>query len=207
MMRTTTMRRVGSLTLLVALAGIPTLQAQESCDALVARASGEFDTGRRLQLLMSALDPATCPPRGSWTVAVQLLAQTLIEDHQDSLATVWLRWGARVAPDMVLDTVQFLPRLVQAFRSAQDFVRRTSTRADTAVITTWQWPAQGQASGREGRLQVATSATPVRVEVPGFGSVPPTGLSLPAGSYQLTATATSPDTVRIAREVLPGVTT
>jgi hypothetical protein len=200
-------RRAGQLVLLASLAGAPALQAQESCDALVARASNEFDTGRRLQLLTAAVDPATCPPRGAWTVAIQLLAQTLIEDRQDSLAAVWLRWGARLAPDMQPDTVQFLPSVVQAFRAARTYVNRTSVTGDTAALTTWRWPTPVTTTARDGKLQLTSPTAEVRFDVPGFGAVPQGGsLSLAPKSYVVIA-ASADDSARVTREVLPGVTT
>lgn len=198
----------GLLLLLASLATTPALRAQDTCDALIARASNEFDTARRLQLLVAAVDPATCPPRGSWTVGVQLLAQTLIEDRQDSVAAVWLRWGARLAPDMQPDTVQFLPRVVQAFRAARAFVGRTSVPGDTAAETTWLWQAAGSSPQRDGKLQVTSSSTSLRVEVAGHGAVAPgTSMSLAPASYALAASAPSSDSLRVTREVLPGVTT
>jgi hypothetical protein len=208
MMRLTTIGlRIGPLALLAGLVGAPAAHAQDTCDAIVARAANEFDATRRVQLLMAGVDPTTCPPRGSWTVGVQLLAQTLIEERQDSLAAVWLRWAVRLAPGMAPDSVQFLPRVVQAFRSARDFVNRTSVRGDSGVGTSWIWPA-GPVATREGRFQVALSAAPVRVDVPGLGTIAQGGsLALAPGSYRLTATASGFDSVAVTREVLPGVTT
>jgi hypothetical protein len=207
MTRTTTTGLLGQLLLLAGMVTAPALHAQESCDAMVARASSEFDTARRLEILMAAVNPATCPPRGPWTVGVQLLGQTLIEDGKDSLANVWLRWAVRVAPDMQPDTVQFLPRVSQAFRTAHAFVDRTRVPEDSGVVTTWLWPGQGTGQ-RDGRLQVASSTPPLRVDVTGIGVVLQ-GATVPlaTGSYRIGATASGYDSVRVTREVLPGVTT
>ena len=185
------------------------LRAQDPRDALVARAFNEFDAARRLQLLMSALNPTAGPPRGAWPVGVQLLAQTLIEDGQDSAAAVWLRWAVRLSPDLQPDTVQFLPRVVTAYRSARDFVLSTRGPADSTAATTWLWP--GQATGeRGGRLQVGASALPMpmRVDVKGVGAMSAGGsIALKPGSYEVSASATGYDNARVTREVLPGVTT
>src|SRR5712692_9048530 len=108
------MRRIALLLLALDLGIVAQARAQDPRDTLVSRAFSEFDTGRRLQLLVSALDPKAGPPRGAWPVGVQLLAQTLIEDGQDSAAAVWLRWAVRLSADLQPDAAQFLPRVVTA---------------------------------------------------------------------------------------------
>jgi len=197
------------LLLALGLAGVASLRAQDPRDAMVARAFNEFDAARRLQLLMSALNPTAGPPRGAWPVGVQLLAQTLIEDGQDSLAGVWLRWAVRLSPDLQPDTAQFLPKVVVAYRSARDFVLNTRAPGDSAAATTWLWPAQATGE-RVGRLQVSTAtlAAPVRVFVEGVGLIGPGGAAPVApGSYAVNVSAAGYDSVRVMREVLPGVTT
>src|SRR5204863_7364704 len=110
-------RRVTRVRWLLTLVGRASVHAQGPRDAMVARAFNEFDAAQRLQRLMSALIRTSGPPRGAWPVGVQLLAQTLIEDGRDSLAAVWLRWAVRLSPDLQPDTVQFLPKVVAAYRS------------------------------------------------------------------------------------------
>jgi len=201
--------RLFGLVMLLVTTGAASLRAQDPRDAMVARAFNEFDAARRLQLLMSALNPTSGPPRGAWPVGVQLLAQTLIEDNKDSLAGVWLRWAVRLSPDLQPDTVQFLPRVVTAYRSARDFVMSTRAPSDSVAATTWLWPSQ--ATGESvGRLQIAASALPVpmRVDVKGVGPMSAGGsVPLNPGSYQISATASGFDSARVTREVLPGVTT
>jgi hypothetical protein len=183
------------------------LRAQDPRDALVGRAFNEFDAQRRLQLLMGAVNPTAGPPRGAWPVGVQLLAQTLIEDKQDSLAGVWLRWAVRLSPDLQPDTVQFLPQVVTAYRSARAFVLRTRTAGDSAAPTTWLWPAQ-QTAERDGGIQIASSTVPLRVEIKGVGLVAPGGrVTLAPNSYEIAVSAAGRDSLRVTREVLPGVTT
>jgi len=197
------------LLLLLTLVGRASVHGQDPRDAMVARAFNEFDAAQRLQLLMSALNPTSGPPRGAWPVGVQLLAQTLIEDGQDSLAAVWLRWAVRLSPDLQPDTVQFLPKVVAAYRSARDFVLSTRAPTDTAAATTWLWPAPDTRE-RTGRLQIAGSnlAAPLRIDVRGVGPIGPGGsVPLNPGSYQISAAAAGYDSVRVMREVLPGVTT
>lgn len=200
-------RTVLALTLGLGLGGTAALSAQDPRDAMVARAFNEFDTQRRLQLLIAALNPTAGPPQGAWPVGVQLLAQTLLEDGKDSLAGVWLRWAVRLAPDLQPDTVQFLPRVAEAYRSARGFVNRTRTPTDSLAATTWLWT--GQTSDAQGRIQVTTSGSaPLRVDIVGVGIVGPGGsVSLAPGSYEIGVTAAGFDSLRATREVLPGVTT
>jgi len=195
--------------LLLGLVASASVRAQDPRDAMVARAFNEFDAARRLQLLMSALNPTAGPPRGAWPVGVQLLAQTLIEDGQDSVAGVWLRWAVRLSPALQPDTVQFLPKVVVAYRSARDFVLGTRAPGDSTAATTWLWPAQ-ETGERVGRIQVAAAAmgVPVRVEVKGVGPIGVGGsIPLSPGSYQISASAAGYDSMQVTREVLPGVTT
>jgi len=197
------------LVLLLGLVASASVRAQDPRDAMVARAFNEFDAARRLQLLMSALNPTAGPPRGAWPVGVQLLAQTLIEDGQDSVAGVWLRWAVRLSPALQPDTVQFLPKVVVAYRSARDFVLGTRAPGDSTAATTWLWPAQ-ETGERVGRIQVAAAAmgVPVRVEVKGVGPIGVGGsIPLSPGSYQISASAAGYDSMQVTREVLPGVTT
>src|SRR2546430_15113500 len=177
--------RLHAIVLVLGVVGAASLRGQDPRDALVARAFNEFDAARRLQLLMSALNPTAGPPRGAWPVGVQLLAQTLIEDGQDSLAGAWLRWAVRLSPDLQPDTVQVLPRVITAYRAARDFVIRTRSLGDTMVATTWLWPTQATGE-KDGKLEVAASTTPLRVNVTGFGLVGQGGnVPLAPGSYQV----------------------
>jgi len=186
------------------------LGAQQPCDSVVARAFNEFDASRRLQMLIPALDPRACPPQhAAWAVGVQLLGETLIEGGRDSLAALWLRWALRLAPDMQVDTVVFTPRLAAAYQSARGVVGRNLATGDSLVATTWLWPARG-GEERFGRLEVASAALPAssRVVVEGGGPmVPGESRTLDPGTYGIHAWAAGHDSLRVTREVLPGVTT
>lgn len=206
--------RIPVIMLLLGVAGAAMLRGQDPREAAVARAFREFDATRRLELLVGALNPTVGPPRGAWWAGAQLLAETLIEEGQDSVAAVWLRWALRLAPDLQPDTVQFLPEVIAAHRSARDFVTRTRRAADSVATTTWLWAVPADGATSLGRLQIAASGpAPVRVEVIGVGPVGDPGdphstpIRLAPGSYQVRAVAAGTDSARVTREVLPGITT
>jgi len=201
--------RCVSCLLAISLAGAVELGAQNPRDSLIAKAKEEFDAAQRIRLLVSALDPAYGPPQGPWGDGVQLLAQTMIDDGRDSVATLWLRWAVRLSPGMQPDTVQFPPQVTAAFLAARRFVNQTSTAGDIVTRTTWLWPSQGM-SEAIGRIQVAPTGLtlPVQVSVEGTGLLRPgsSALVVPA-SYVIGAAATGYDSVHVTREVLPGATT
>lgn len=200
--------RMFPVLLLAVSAGATELPAQAQRDSLVAKAVDEFDTGRQLQLLRAALDPAGGPPTGSWATGVQLLAQTLLQDKRDSLAATWLRWAVRLSPGLKPDTVQFLPFVATALRSAQEYVRRTSTPGDSLAKTSWVWPAQGT-DEVTGKLQLsATGAVLPRTSISGGTPIKPGApATLDPGSYEIHAAGEGYDSIAVTREVLPAVTT
>jgi hypothetical protein len=201
--------RLDGLVLLLGVAGAGALRAQDPRDSLVARADSELEATRRLQLLIRALNPTLGPLRGTWSLAVQDLVQTLIESGQDSVAGVWMRWAVRRSPDLRPDTLRFLPQVVAAYRSAHDFVIGTRGSTDSLAATAWLWPAQ-ETSERVGWIEVAATqlAVPLQVQVKGNRPVSAGGIvPLNPGSYLIIASAVGYDSVRVTREVLPGVTT
>jgi hypothetical protein len=192
----------------MALAGVAALGAQGKRDSLITRAKEEFDAARRIQLLVTALDPTLGPLRGAWEEGVQLLAQSLIDDERDTDAAVWLRWAVRLAPAMQADTVQFPPQVTTALQAARQFVNQTRTPADTATTTTWEWPAGGIDRG-PARIQVgAVGGAPLQVSVDGGAVLGPGGsLQVAPGSHSVVATAAGHDSVRVTIEALPATTT
>lgn len=195
---------------LLALAGTAVRgAAQDPREGAVARAANEFDSGRRLQLLTRALDPSVGPLTGSWPVGVQLLAQTLLEEGNDSLAGVYLRWALRLSPGLQVDTVQFLPEVATAYQAARRFVAGSGGPADSLAGTDWAWAPDGSTE-RNGRLQVSAPSVgaDLRASVEGTGALTPgTPTELAPGSYRVTATAPGHDSLTVTREVLPGTTT
>lgn len=206
-MKRSAARRVWRFVLVLNLA-CPALWAQEPRDSLVARALTEFDATRQTQMLYTALNPSLGPPNGAWSVGVQLLAQTLIDQRRDSAAAVWLRWAIRLAPDLQPDTVQFLPRMANALRQARDFVIRTRAAGDTVTLTTWLWPAQGTDESTGWLRLVPAEDAPMQVSVDGVGLRDPGAtVHLASGSHEVSASAGGYDSAHVTREVLPGVTT
>jgi hypothetical protein len=200
--------RFAALAASLGMIGVASLEGQDPREAQVARAFREFDPTARQQLLIPLLNPSLGPLRGPWPVGVQLLAQTLIEDGKDSIAAAWLRWAIRLSPDLRPDTVLFLPEVITALRSARVFVTQSRGPGDSLAVTTWVWPAS-RAGEPMGRLQIASSgAVPARVVVRGVGGVA-AGASTPLspGSYEISAVTVGSETVRLTREVLPGITT
>jgi hypothetical protein len=141
-------------------------------------------------------------------VGVQLFAQILLEEGEDDLAAIWLRWALRVDPEMTVDSVTFLPELVRAFQAARDHVASSEGPSGRAE-TRWRWAPRGVTRG-SGTLIVDRTelGVPVRLSVSGVGTVTPgSPLELEPGSYEVRAEAESYDPVAVTREVLPGATT
>jgi hypothetical protein len=185
----------------------PALWAQEVRDSLVDRALSEFDANRQIQLLVTAVNPSLGPVKGSWSVGVQLLAQTLIDQRRDSVAAVWLRWAIRLSPELQPDTVEFLPRMTSALRRARDFVNRSESAGDTATVTTWVWPSQWTDEAKGWMRFAPAEAAPLHISVDAVGLDSETTLHLPVGSHEVWAAAVGYDSAHVTREVLPGVTT
>ncbi len=183
--------------------------AQDDRDQMIANAQSAYDnfeSARAAQLLRTALNPTLGPQTGAWASGGQLLLQILIEEGQTTTARVWAPWAVRLDPTMPIDSVTFLPAVVQAVVDARVFVG-PRTAADVATTTTWDWSDVNSGSAT-GRVSVAPSAQQARVLLIGVGLLPPGGVrDLAAGSYQIEAAADGFVTARVTREVLPGVAT
>jgi hypothetical protein len=196
--------------LLLATSAVDSLGAQMPRDSLVARAAREFDAARRIQLLVAALDPSLGGPDEAWSDGVQRLAQTFLDQRRDSAsAALWLRWAIRLSPGIQADTDRFLPSVATALRAARAFVDDTKSSGDSLTTTSWVWP-KGPISRDVGQVRISATGPSTLV----LGSVdggrpfsPGSTIDLPVGSHEVRAFATGFDTVRVTREVLPGVTT
>ena len=184
--------------------------AQQSRRELLRAATTAYDDfapDRAADLLRAAVNPALGPTDTAWVRGVHLLTQILVEGNKPDLAKTWARWAMRVAPDMKIDTVNFLAGAVAALRDARTFANARS-QAEVVTRTSWRWPAR-TSTETNGRIVIDPAAmpVPVNVRVVGGGLVPAQGLALSPGSYELEAGASGYLPARITREVLPGVST
>ena len=198
--------RCGQCLVVMSITGPVVLGAQDRRDSLIATAKEEFDAAKRIQLLITALDPLHGAPSGAWGDGVQLLAQTFLEEGQASVASLWLRWAIRLHPELQPDTIQFPPQVTTAFQVARQFVNQTKTAGDSLTTTTWQWPAVG--SDRDaGRIQIDSAAgLPLQVSLDGAAPLGPGIAQVAPGSHETIAATAGHDTIRVTREVLPGAT-
>ncbi len=185
------------------------LRAQDTRSQMIRDATeayDNFETGRALQLLVVALNPNLGATNDAWASGVQLLAQILIEQGNDSLANVWLRWAVRTERDMEVDDVTYLPEVVAAFRAARSIVG-PPTQGDLASETSWGWSAS--AGGELGALRIISDVpAPLQVRIREVGAVRPgESIDLRPSSYRVEATAEGYMGAEVEREVLPGVET
>ncbi|HWP38545.1 MAG TPA: serine protease [Gemmatimonadales bacterium] len=172
------------------------------------QAYDDLDAAQAQTLLRAALNPAEGPADSLWQRGVQLLAQILVEENREAEARAWLRWGFRVAPAMVVDTVAFLPQVVTAAREAQAASRQPNP-GDPVTRTSWEWSAPGAPAG-QGRVRVTSPrvTVPVNALVQGVGVVQSGGaINAPAGTYGIQVAAEGYLPTSVTREVLPGITT
>jgi hypothetical protein len=200
---------VAAAAILAAIAWPAPLDAQVSRGALVQAARTDYDnfeTARALDALTAALNPALGPPDSTWAYGVQLMAQAHLDENRPALAGAWLRWASRVNPGFAIDSVTFTSRVVALARAVRDSVR--ASRDDQLAATTHLWPARGNTE-QNGRLRVQSGdpAATVSVLIVGRG-VAQVGeaVALPPGSYEVQASAPGFVPARVAREILPGVT-
>lgn len=159
-----------------------------------------------VRLLSRGLDPAGGLRDTLWITAVHKLADALLELDADSVAAVWLRWALRQDRDMLVNTTNFPPAVVQAFETARAFVEASPQDQFSAGIT-WEWAAAGSDATR-GRVRLEQIEIPIsgRIEQGDF-LIPGRSRSLAPGSYDILAAAAGYLPIRITAEVLPGVTT
>jgi hypothetical protein len=166
----------------------------------------DFESERATALLWTALDPATGAPDDAWATGVQLMAQILIEEGEETLAEAWLRWAVRQWPELPVDRATFLPEVIAAIEVARSFVG-TRSAGDRVTRTRWDWPDR-VSTGDRGTLRIEPGAIPMRGEIQGVGEFPAgRTLTLAPGSYRIEASAEGYQSAVVTREVLPGVTT
>ncbi len=171
------------------------------------QAYDDFETETALGLLKVAVNPAVGPTDSVWAAGIQLLSQMLIEEGQDSLANVWMRWAVRTAPDMEVDRITYLPEVIRAYESAQRTVD-TEEPGDAVAETSYEWQAGISEEMGALRLRAGEMSIPVRVEIVGIGAVG-TGspLRLRPSTYTVRVSAQGYPDAEVTREVLPGIVT
>jgi hypothetical protein len=185
------------------------LRAQDTRAQLIRDATDAYDnfeTARAMQLLSVALNPAIGSPDEDWATGVQLLAQILIEEGSDSLANVWMRWAVRTDPNMPVDSITYLPEVINAYYAARSLVG-TGTEGDVVTETSWDWSGSG--TGDLGSIRIVPTL-PVPLEVTSrdlgtFRAGEP--IQLRPSSYHIAVSAEGYVGAEVVREVLPGVET
>ena len=186
----------------------PVWAAAQQGPALIREGIGaynDFDPQRALPLLRRGVDPNAGPRDSLWATGVQYLAQILYEQGDEAGARAWVQWAVRLAPDFKLDTLNLLSQVIAEFRAAR--AATASGPDDSRAGTEWVWPSTDPGSG-PGRIEVRLDGAPAALTatVVGRGTLSPR-LSLPAGSHEIEVRAPGYRTMRITREVLPGITT
>jgi hypothetical protein len=169
----------------------------------------DFNEPAAIGVLRRALNPALGATDSAWQRGVHLLSQTLIQSNQRVEAEAWLRWAIRLRPDIPVDSMNFVPALVSAFRAARDFV--TTGRSDPRAQFRYEWSTTTNTEGF-GDLRVdrapGTPATPLQIAVEGAGTLDPGRARVMAtGSYQIAARPATGPGINVSAEVLPGITT
>jgi hypothetical protein len=171
------------------------------------QAYDDFETETALGLLKVAVNPAVGPTDSVWAAGIQLLSQMLIEEGQDSLSTVWMRWAVRTAPNMRVDRVTYLPEVVDAYESARQMIG-TGEPGDEVTETSWEWQAGISEEMGEFRIRSTAMWAPLSVEIEGVGPVgTESPLRLRPSSYTVRASAEGYLETEVTREVLPGIVT
>jgi len=188
------------------------MRAQEERETLVNRGIDQyldFQSDSAIAYLMAAVDPSIAPPDNQLMRGVQFLAQTLLSEGEEDLASLWMRWAVRHFGEMQIDSAEFddPESIGNAYFAAVGFVG-ASAAEDSMTRTTWEWPAFGVPEN-VGILRIGQEglALGVSVNVEGHGTLQPgQTISLPPGSYVIDALASGFDSLQVTREVLPGVT-
>lgn len=187
----------------------PAVQAQDRA-GLVDQARAELPgSATALDLLLRAANPVSAPLDSLWAVAVYDMSDNLINVGEGDLASVWLRWVARHGQQWPIDRIWYPQSVESQYDVAVPAVETDGGIGDGATTTTWTWPSSFDVAA-PGTLQV-TSADPavsLSVRVQGGGDIGAGGtLSLPPGTYRITASANGFEPVELSREVLPGAVT
>lgn len=185
----------------------PTGLLAQNGPALIRQGIGaynDFDPRRALWMLRRGVDPAAGPRDSLWALGVQYLAQILHEQGDETAARSWIRWAVRLVPDLRLDSLNLLTDVIVEFRRAR--LETAAAAQDAGATTRWIWPADDPGSG-PGRIEVRANDSLVGLHVAVAGRAIGPRATLPAGTYEIDVRALGHRPVRVAREVLPGITT
>jgi hypothetical protein len=72
-----------------------------------------------------------------------------------------MRWAVRTAPDMPVDSIAYLPEVINAYYAARTLVG-AGTEGDVVTETAWDWSGSGR--GDLGSLRIV-STLPVPLEI------------------------------------------
>jgi hypothetical protein len=181
------------------------LHAQQGRAQLLDQARVEVDEARRLDLLAIAANPVDID--SLWAISIFEIAQIMRDRGQDDVAATWMRWARRHGR-WDIDRGYFAPSLVRFYDELAPPIADPDADGGGA-FTNWRWPGTLSVADA-GLLEIGPSETTVAltVAVEGQGTVSPgASMALPAGTYELLASAEGYDTLRVRREVLPGVAT
>ncbi|MBI1723434.1 MAG: hypothetical protein HYR48_05965, partial [Gemmatimonadetes bacterium] len=195
-----------TLFLLLIIGQAGSLRAQGARDSLVSghRAYDRADFAGAARLIAIGLDPAAGPRDSLWIAAVHKLTDALLVLQHDSLADVWLRWANRVAPDFGVDSLTFPPRVTSAILAARAAIRATPD--DSLAETSYEFT--GETSPGRGVLRVQRGTVNFLAVIDSLATaLPDERMTLAAGIHTIRVSADGHRPVRLAREVLPGVTT
>jgi hypothetical protein len=196
---------------LIILAAPTVLTAQQTRNQRITAAQQayqNFDTGRALDLLRAALNPAEGPADSAWAYGVELLGQILSESGDTAQARVWFRWAFRQAPAARVDSVNFLPDVAAAMRAVRAATQPSA--GDVVSRTRWDWAIAAPAG--QGRLQVVSPrvTAPITAQVRGATTIVVQSgqtVAIPVGTYTIDAAAEGYLPTQMTREILPGVVT
>ena len=185
----------------------PPLSAQSARDTLVLgrRAYERVDFEGAVRLLPAGLTAGGSAGDTLWVGAVHMLTDALLEQHQDSLAHYWARWAMRIAPDFVIDSNVYPPRVARVLAAARQAVG-TGAAADSFAGTAWD--ANPSLAPGRGTLRIQRGGPAALAVVEGVGTMlPGESRTLAPGTYTVRVSADGYATATFAREVLPGFAT
>ncbi|MGD2136518.1 MAG: PEGA domain-containing protein [Gemmatimonadales bacterium] len=163
------------------------------------------DFAAAIQPLSRGLDPQGGPRDSLWVLGLHRLTEALQFEGRGDEAQVWLRWAFRLESDLPIDSINFVPEVVNAFRAARQHVRDTPT-VNGRAMRSWVW--SGAASTATGTLEIAGGDYVVNALVANRTLLRSgAGTTLPAGSYRVDFSADGYLAGNCYVAVLPGVST